>query len=284
MTNTLKQIFLSSRPISWVNTAYPFAAAYLVITGNIDIIWLVGALYFLIPYNVLMYGINDVFDYESDMQNARKNGLEGIALDKRYHRPIIFAVLILNIPFLVYLWLQGSMAANIVLLFVIFAQLAYTVPGLRFKEKPLLDSLTSATHFVGPLLYAMVLVGWQPSYWIFVLSFFLWAMASHMFGAVQDIIPDRKAGIGSIATIVGAKTTVWLAILLYLLSGLLLAVKGGASLFVAPLALLYILNIWPYRNLSNKNSALANKGWRRFISLNYVSGFVITLVLIYISL
>ena len=36
---------------------------------------------------------------------------------------------------------------------------AYSAPVLRFKERPVLDSFTSAMHFVGPLLYALVLVG-----------------------------------------------------------------------------------------------------------------------------
>ncbi|HEY5229992.1 MAG TPA: prenyltransferase, partial [Galbitalea sp.] len=28
-----KALFVSSRPLSWVNTAFPFAAAYLITTG-----------------------------------------------------------------------------------------------------------------------------------------------------------------------------------------------------------------------------------------------------------
>ena len=66
---TLRMLLVSSRPLSWVNTAYPFAAAYLLVEGRIDLTWIIGTLYFLIPYNLAMYGINDVFDYESDLRN-----------------------------------------------------------------------------------------------------------------------------------------------------------------------------------------------------------------------
>lgn len=59
----IAQIVLSSRPISWINTAFPFAAAYLLSTREIDATFVIGTLYFLIPYNLAMYGINDVFDY-----------------------------------------------------------------------------------------------------------------------------------------------------------------------------------------------------------------------------
>ena len=39
--------------------------------------FVVGTLFFLVPYNLLMYGINDVFDYASDLRNPRKGGIEG---------------------------------------------------------------------------------------------------------------------------------------------------------------------------------------------------------------
>ena len=37
-------------------------------------------------------------------------------------------------------------------------------------------------------------------------------MATHAFGAVQDVVPDREAGIASIATAFGARATVRLAL------------------------------------------------------------------------
>ncbi|MDF2575513.1 MAG: prenyltransferase, partial [Agromyces sp.] len=66
--HTATQVLLSSRPISWINTAFPFAAAYVLTTGAVDALLVVGTIFFLIPYNLLMYGVNDVFDYESDLR------------------------------------------------------------------------------------------------------------------------------------------------------------------------------------------------------------------------
>ena len=51
---TLKALFLSSRPLSWINTAFPFAAAYLTTTREVDVAFVVGTLYFLVPYNLAM--------------------------------------------------------------------------------------------------------------------------------------------------------------------------------------------------------------------------------------
>ena len=76
-------IVKASRPVSWINTAYPFAAGYVMVEREIDARLVVGTLFFLIPYNLLMYGINDVFDYESDLRNPRKGGVEGALLPPR---------------------------------------------------------------------------------------------------------------------------------------------------------------------------------------------------------
>ena len=57
MIETIKTLFWASRPISWINTAYPFAVAYFLTTGTIDTTLIIGTLFFLIPYNLLMYGI-----------------------------------------------------------------------------------------------------------------------------------------------------------------------------------------------------------------------------------
>jgi 4-hydroxybenzoate polyprenyltransferase len=82
--SALAKLFVASRPISWVNTAFPFGAAYFFSTGEIDWIFWLGCFFFLIPYNLLMYGVNDVFDYESDLRNPRKGGIEGALLDPKY--------------------------------------------------------------------------------------------------------------------------------------------------------------------------------------------------------
>ncbi len=82
----VRQLFVASRPVSWINTAYPFAAAYVMTTRELDLTLVIGTLFFLIPYNLAMYGINDVFDYESDLRNPRKGGAHGAVLDRRMHR------------------------------------------------------------------------------------------------------------------------------------------------------------------------------------------------------
>ncbi|TLM87707.1 prenyltransferase [Pseudarthrobacter sp. NamE5] len=280
---TLRTLLVSSRPLSWVNTAYPFAAAYLLTAGQLDLAWIVGTLYFLVPYNLAMYGINDVFDYESDLRNPRKGGVEGAVLERSMHRTTLRAAAATNVPFLAVLVLLGGPLSWLVLAVSIFAVIAYSAPGLRFKERPFLDSATSSTHFVSPALYGLVLAqaDFTPALWAVLGSFFLWGIASQAFGAVQDVMADRDGGIASVATVTGASTTVRFAIATYLVGGALMLFTPWPGPLAALLALPYLVNIVPFASLKDDDAELAHRGWERFLWLNYVTGFFVTMLLIW---
>jgi 4-hydroxybenzoate polyprenyltransferase len=279
-------LVVSSRPLSWVNTAYPFGAAYLLTTGSIDAPFILGCLYFLIPYNLAMYGINDVFDYESDLRNPRKGGVEGAVLDRSMHKTTLLAAAGFNLPFLVYLVAVGNAVSLLVLAVSVFAVLAYSAPGLRFKERPFLDSVTSSTHFVSPAVFGLALAQpqWTPGLWAVLGGFFLWGAASHAFGAVQDILADREAGIGSVATVLGGRSTVRLSVGMYLLGGLLMLAADWPGPLAALLALPYALNAAPYWSIRDTDATAANGGWRRFLWINFLTGFLVTLLLIWYAL
>lgn len=281
------QLVGSSRPLSWVNTAYPFGAAYLLGGGGVDLALCLGVVWFLVPYNLLMYGVNDVFDYESDLRNPRKGGVEGVVLLDRWHRLTLWTAALLNVPFVLALVALGTLRSTAVLAVVVFAVVAYSAPRLRFKERPLLDSVTSSTHFVGPAVFGVVLAG-APMSSTAVASlgaFFLWGLASHAFGAVQDITADESAGIASVATWLRAAATVRLAVLLYAVAGVVLLLGTGwpgrlSGLLVLP----YLVNLLPFVGLSDHDCETANAVLRRFLALNYLTGFLVTQLLLWITL
>lgn len=279
----IQKLFWSSRPISWINTAFPFAAGYFLASGQLDFTMAVGFLFFLIPYNLLMYGVNDVFDYESDLRNPRKGGIEGALLEPKYHLPMLLISLHLPVPFVWYLALQGGAQSNLILAVVLFSVLAYSLKYLRFKEIPFLDSITSATHFVGPLLYGISLAGGEisnPTLLLIVSAFFLWGMASHAFGAVQDIKADREAKISSIGTVLGARATVRLAMLGYLIAGFLTLFIGDRYSWAFLAALPYLFVVGREWNIDDENCERANRGWKRFIWLNFLAGAIISSLII----
>ena len=230
-----------------------------------------------------MYGINDVFDYESDLRNPRKGGIEGALLNKKWHKLTLWSSTLSCLPFLVYLYAVSDLNSALWLTLFVFTVVAYSAPKLRFKERGFLDSLTSSSHFVGPMIYALSLSGVNLSerpVLSSILAFTLWGIASHAFGAVQDVKADREANISSIATLIGAKATVWFAFISYAAAGVLVLNTIWPGPLAAIAAVPYLLILTPYLNITDADCERANKGWRRFIWLNFFAGFVVSLILI----
>lgn len=281
-------VVASSRPLSWVNTAFPFGAAYLLFGGGLDVGFWLGCLWFLVPYNLLMYGLNDVFDYESDLRNPRKGGVEGVVLDRGLHRLTLWSAIVSNVPFVVVLFLLGSGLSAVVLTVSVFAVVAYSAPVLRFKERPFLDSLTSSTHFVSPAVFGLALAAarggetaLESEVIAALVGFFLWGIGSHAFGAVQDVRADREASIGSVGTVMGARATTWFALGAYLAAGVVLLFTGWPAMLSAALVLPYVANVAPYLSITDDDCERANAGWRRFLWLNFLTGFLVTQLIIF---
>ncbi|KAA9086701.1 prenyltransferase [Microbacterium radiodurans] len=278
-----RQLVLASRPVSWINTAYPFAAAYLLTAGEIDLLLIVGTLFFLVPYNLAMYGVNDVFDYESDLRNPRKGGAHGAVLDRRLHAPTLWAAGLSCLPFVVFLVAVGSPLSWLVLALSLFFVVFYSAPPLRLKERPFADSMTSSIHFFSPAVYGLVLAdaAWTWQLALVIVAFAAWGVASHAFGAVQDVLADREAGIASIATVRGARWTVRFALACYTVAGLVMLATAWPGPLAAVVALPYLVAVWPYRNITDATCERATVGWGRFLWLNQVAGFLVTLLLIW---
>jgi 4-hydroxybenzoate polyprenyltransferase len=264
-----------------VNTAFPFGAAYFFTTGKIDWILLVGSFFFLIPYNLLMYGVNDVFDYESDLRNPRKGGIEGALLDPKYHRITLILAFGIAAPFAIALS-TVNLNSSFWLWLTLFAVVAYSLKGLRFKEIPFLDSVTSSLHFVGPLLVGLAMAQAQitNAHKIAIAAFFIWGMASHAFGAVQDVRADREAQIASIATALGARQATRIAFGFYVAAAVLALTLPDRFAFAALAALPYLFVVGREFNITDENCERANRGWQVFIWLNFFAGAVICSLLI----
>lgn len=290
----MRTLFEVSRPISWINTAFPFGAAYVLAGGALGLdLWL-GCLFFFIPYNLVMYGVNDVFDYASDVHNPRKGGVEGALVDPARHRFILASATVSALPFVAYFLVrsaimgldQGNWWALGVFALSMFAVVAYSVAGLRFKEVPFLDSLTSSTHFSSPAWFGLALVGATPTAEVVLIlvAFFLWGCASHAFGAVQDVVPDREGGLASVATALGARVTVRLAVVLYVVAGCLMVFTPFPICLGALLAVPYMVNTGRFWQITDTTSGAANAGWKLFIPLNYAVGFFVTMLMIWSSM
>jgi len=190
-----------SRPVLWINTVGPATVGMWLAGGLWNWEALPVLLWLTLPFNLLIYGVNDVFDQETDAQNPRKGTLEGARIDRSEVRPIALGVILTNVPFLVYSVMFVSPYAVAWMLLYALLFVGYSVPPARFKARPYLDSLSNAAYAF-PLVFVPLVLGTGPV-WPAAIGLMAWSAAKHTFDAVQDVDEDRKVGITTTAVRLG---------------------------------------------------------------------------------
>jgi 4-hydroxybenzoate polyprenyltransferase len=167
----------------------------------------VGLTYVLIPLGFVLYGVNDIFDADADRLNPRKGTfLFGSLGRKEQLAALRWQIVALQIPFLIaFLFWIGAQALLWLGLLLVAVSL-YNAPRIGFKTLPPLDVLMQASY-----LLVFVLSSWlngvpQLPWQTFAFGA-LFAMHSHLFGEVMDIVPDREAGRTTTAVRIGAVRT-----------------------------------------------------------------------------
>ena len=218
-----------SRPRFWFYLFGPFivgvAAAYnkldftLINTSTI----ITAGLFFLFPANLFIYGVNDLFDYETDKHNPKKKDYETLIApeSRKFFIKVLGIVVVPFVALLSYLFVQNDTYIGIwALIGFIFFGVGYSMPPIRAKTKPLLDSFFNILYvFPGLVGYAIMTDSW-PAAQIIIAST-AWVMAMHAFSAVPDIESDKKAKINTVATTLGKNNTIIFCAMLYILAAAL---------------------------------------------------------------
>lgn len=200
-------------------------------------------LWLTLPFNLLIYGTNDIFDRETDATNPRKGSLEGARIHPGEVRTIWLAVLLLNLPFATYFALSLPPAATLWMAAYALVFLGYSVPPARFKARPYLDSLSNAAYAL-PLVFVPLALGEEPV-WPAALGLMAWSVAKHAFDAVQDIREDRRAGIPTTPVRLGVRgTVVWSGAWWALASVLFALASPPVALLNAAYAGALLLALW----------------------------------------
>jgi 4-hydroxybenzoate polyprenyltransferase len=201
---TVRTLLVRSRPRFWLYLAGPVLVGVVYGAGSLSalrdpsVALLFG--YFLLPANLYLYGVNDVFDADADRENLRKADRESRYRGDRATRVAVAVAAGLGIALLAALpatavpWLVGFLALGA----------AYSVPPLRLKTRPPLDSLSNGLYVLpGAAAYAAVAGAAPPV--LALAAGWLWTMAMHTFSAIPDVEPDRRAGIRTTATVLGPR-------------------------------------------------------------------------------
>ncbi len=256
-----------SRPGLWL-TAIAF---YMLPLGQRPVFhstafWL-GALYVSFPMGLLLYGWNDIVDYDADRLNPRKGTfLFGARGTPEQLRGLPLRIALVQVPFLVACsFLAG---AKILLCFagMIAAAALYNWPRYGFKARPPLEILNQAGY-----LFVFLLSSWLNDVpllpWPTMFFGALFAMHSHVFGEVMDVEPDRAAGRRTTAIVIGrVRAKLLMAILMLCEAALVVTFLGAKELagFLLVSAAWFAVDatvIWRSRPYSNREMRFFMLAW-----------------------
>lgn len=255
-----------SRPRFWLYLFGPFLIGVLSADPNI-ITWAILLLgfYFTFPANLLIYGVNDLFDYETDKHNPKKQAYEALVTPEK-RRGLLTLIALTNLPVLILLpWLPTTTVLALIGFWVL--GIFYSAPPIRAKIRPLIDTLFNALYIMpGIIGYSLITQNFPPVLIIVAATF--WCMAMHAYSAVPDIAADSKAKICTIATWLGARSTLLFSLICYALSAILTIQYLGLFSIIAGAAYVGMMLL----SLRDPNRERVFRLYKNFPYINMVVG------------
>ncbi|NHN41319.1 prenyltransferase [Halorubellus sp. JP-L1] len=265
----LASLLTLSRPRFWFYLAGPVVVGVAYAAADVPDLFAPVALalfaYFLVPANVYLYGVNDVFDRDVDEANPKKDGREARFSGETWVAVVVAACGLLLVPVAAF---APPLAWPYLAAYAVLAT-EYSAPPLRFKTTPFLDSLSNGLYVLpGAAAYAAV-AGQHPPLAALV-GAWLWTMAMHTFSAIPDIEPDREAGISTLATVLGETRTYAYCFATWTAAAVAFAAvdfRLGALLAVYPVFVAWVA----------RSSVAVDRAYWWFPYLNTVIGTMLTL-------
>ena len=259
----LSNLVVLSRPRFWLYLAGPFAlgaAASGAVFWVDPVFWLLF-LFFLFPANVLLYGVNDFFDRDTDKFSSKKSGREFVFSGESWVLWSWVSCLVLGL--LVAWWFSSWLVLGF-----LFLAVFYSAPPLRFKARLLLDSWSNGLYVLPGFFSYVLFSGSLPAWWV-VVGAWSWAASMHLFSAIPDIVADKKAGLSTTAVVVGRADALRLCSVWWLLS--LACAAFSASWF----SLLFVVYAVFPLVLVGRSQAVVSEAYWYFPLFNGLVGFVL---------
>jgi 4-hydroxybenzoate polyprenyltransferase len=169
------------------------------------------------PMNLVGCGLNDIYDYESDRRSRRRRAVWGAVVGNE-DRPLVFRAALAMMPLIVVAACATHNWDNIIatVLLVLVAWL-YSVPPLRLKERPPLDSLANGFgYFLLPFTMGYSL---NADARTMPLKYYLLALCVcgvHALATAADYEADRAAGHRTLAVKFGRRAAAAVAFVAFL--------------------------------------------------------------------
>ncbi|TFK82397.1 hypothetical protein K466DRAFT_500411 [Polyporus arcularius HHB13444] len=247
---SFKVIIRTSRPVGWsfgpilyaiglVHSPKPFTRKQPAILQLLSLSF---------PLSLIVFGVNDVYDFETDTRNARKkiDGLEGTILDPNYHAVVTFAAWVATAVILATSVLSGRQSNVAVVSLLLLLSWQYSAPPFRFKEQPFFDSLSNGVIIDLAYLAGYTAGGGRLDRRMLTLKGHILGLCTagvHALGAVVDVDADAAVGQRTIATVFGPRLALVFGAMSYLTALLIerqltvfgVYILGGLLMLVAPI-------------------------------------------------
>lgn len=222
----------------WIYTGGTYVVGYALgmdsWTAFFDPAYILFLFYFFLPANVLIYGVNDWWDQDTDRFNPKKDVKE-YRISDADGRDLLLLLALAGAVSLALLFVLDTVGQALLLAFL-FLSYFYSAPPLRFKEVPVLDFSSNMLYIMPGILGYYIAGGALPSLAL-VLAGYLHISAMHLFSAIPDIGFDATAGMTTTAVVLGRRRSLLLCLAFW--SGLAALVIYLAGLH--PLSLLVLI-------------------------------------------
>jgi 4-hydroxybenzoate polyprenyltransferase len=220
--DTLTILVTVSRPIFWIVLPLLYIGGVLFTQNSLETLtWttILTAIWLSFPFCIFLYGINDVYDLESDLKNPRKGGIQGLRLHPDNHPLIVKTSILVSVGLLIIVSLDFSFSKFVTALLLILSSYLYSAPPIRLKEIPVIDSLTNGLLYV---LFPFYLGFFEHSSLsdtsLKILLTVLGAAGVHAYTSTLDVTSDKEAGDRTFAVAFGPRITLAFSFLVTLVA------------------------------------------------------------------
>jgi 4-hydroxybenzoate polyprenyltransferase len=266
-----------SRPGFWPYLAGPYLVAYTAFSHQLkDFLqyqFIYSLFFFLIPANIIIYGVNDLFDEDTDTFNPKKDTHEQriTANTKKLYYRAIGVSSTLSIPLFVYLPFFSKLLLGAFLIIGVF----YSAEPFRLKAKPYVDSASNILYGFPAFIAIFQLTSNGLTTPVFI-AIACWCAAMHLFSAIPDIEADKKAHLRTTATQLGYRTSLFVCFALWLVTAIM------SILISFWLFFMLVYPVIPLLLLRDKKLDINVIYWR-FIFINLVCGFLLFIAAVFLK-
>lgn len=208
-----------SRPIVWPVLPLVYALGLHAARAELAVVAILQMALLTFPMNFIGCALNDIYDYESDRRSSRRRAIWG-AMVRAEDRPLIWQVCLAMMPLVVFgACLTRNWDNFIATVSLVLVAWLYSVPPVRLKERPPLDSLANGLgYFLLPFVMGYSLAADPRS---MPLRYYLLALCVcgvHALATAADFEADRDAGHRTLAVVFGRRAAATLAFVIFLIT------------------------------------------------------------------